>query len=103
MGIFHIPENVKNKIIESKKWIIIVALSVVITFLWNIPEYSIFQKMEDFACCSIFLEYSGNIPYSRKAEHYHVDQFSGIFYFVKFYIPWSISFSLEPCLRGCKV
>ena len=64
------------------------ALLVVIAFLWNIPEYSIFQKMENFACCSIFLEYSKNIPYSRKLKIIMLSNFSGILHFVKFHIPW---------------
>ena len=68
-------------------------LLVVIAFLWNIPEYSIFQKMENFACCSIFLEYSRNIPYSRKTQHYHVEQ---IFWNIPFReISYSVDYSMN--------
>ena len=67
----------------------------------DIPEYSIFQKNWNFVYCSIYLEYSRNIPYSRKTQHYHGEQFfwnipfHEVSYSVEYSrnIPWNIPYS----------
>ena len=62
-------------------------------FSWNIPEYSIFQKITKLACDGIFLEYSWNIPYSKKTKIWVV---MGFFWNIPFYVfSYSILYSVE--------
>ena len=78
-GIFHIPKfwdfllfSIFYGIFHILETILKMAFYRVI---YDFRKYSIFQKNQNFCCFAIFLEYSWNIPYSKKIDIFAV--FSG--------------------------
>ena len=83
-----------NKIIERKKWNIKVALLVVIAFLWIFQNIPYSRKWKILLVVVFFWNIPGIFHIPEKLKIIMLSDFSGIFHFVKFNIPWNIPWDI---------